>query len=244
MIGRRNRPNPFRQCSLSWRAGELRAYHLVVAAASVLLAMAAAVYLLAPGAPSGSRPGQATFVQIHILPAPGPVRPDSGAKPPETEENEPRTFAIKPLQPTLKAPEPRRETVVEPPRLHDRKGASGPVGPSIVLDEPPPLFAEGAPRRQGRAADYQRILFDHIKRFRHYPDAARVDRTNGVVKLVFVLRRDGTLLEARVAGSSGHAVLDQSAIDMIWRAHPLPAIPEDLPGHLKITLPVEYSATH
>lgn len=89
---------------------------------------------------------------------------------------------------------------------------------------------------------YQSDLLSHIGRFRRYPAAARRERLKGIAHVLFILRRDGAVEELWLKTSSGHAVLDNEAIDTIWRAQPLPPIPASLPGRLNVELPVEFLA--
>lgn len=45
---------------------------------------------------------------------------------------------------------------------------------------------------------------------------------------------------AEIARSSGSAMLDRAALDTIRRAQPLPAISEDKPNELDLSVPVEF----
>lgn len=90
------------------------------------------------------------------------------------------------------------------------------------------------------ASAFQRALFTHIARYRHYPDQARHDRVQGTVQLVFAMRRDGMVTNVWVKGSSGHANLDAAAVDTVRKAQPLPKIPPDMPDQLNIAIPVGF----
>jgi len=63
----------------------------------------------------------------------------------------------------------------------------------------------------------------------------------GTVRVVFLLRRDGTVLDAWVQSTSGETILDHEAIDTIYRAEPLPAIPGELPDQIRVLLPVNFA---
>ena len=97
------------------------------------------------------------------------------------------------------------------------------------------------PKTGGSPSAFQRILLSHIAGFRQYPAAAKSGQ-HGVVQLVFLMRRDGTVSEVRVRNSSGSLLLDEAATDTIRRAQPLPAIPADLPDQLTILLPISFDA--
>lgn len=91
------------------------------------------------------------------------------------------------------------------------------------------------------AAKFQEMLMRHIARFERYPTAARKDGLEGTTQVVFVMRRDGSVLDAWVTSSSGQILLDTEAVDVIHRAEPLPTIPDELPGQLSILIPIAFS---
>ena len=234
-----------------WQAGEVQPRHLAVIATGVLLASAAAIALLFGEQPAGSRSASGTVMQVRIVPvpAPAPSQPSSAAEPQEaasvsaaaTREQTAETAQSAPAE-QQEAAERQESLERELERLLEAQTGAELADLSTSLEQPPPLVFDDVPGSHGGAADFQRLLFDHIRQYRRYPEAALAHRLEGVVKLVFVMNRNGTLLEAWVANSSGYPLLDQSAIDMIWRADPLPTVPADLPDHLRITLPVEFSA--
>ncbi|MFX6994796.1 TonB family protein, partial [Acinetobacter baumannii] len=63
---------------------------------------------------------------------------------------------------------------------------------------------------------------------------------DGTARVLFVLRRDGSVLQAAIERSSGQKLLDEEALEVIRRAEPLPPIPPGLPGRLRILLPVAF----
>lgn len=92
-----------------------------------------------------------------------------------------------------------------------------------------------------RIEAWQRAIFAHIGRFKIYPDEARAKAIRGEVVVFFILDRDGAVSEVRVEKGSGSTVLDQSAIDVLQRAGPLPKPPADLRGsRLEMLLPLHY----
>lgn len=87
---------------------------------------------------------------------------------------------------------------------------------------------------------FQKALLRHIEHYQSYPNAARRDRLQGTVQVLFAMRRDGTVLDIRIKTSSGVTILDKEAVETIRRAQPLPPIPSELPGRLNILLPVAF----
>jgi protein TonB len=85
------------------------------------------------------------------------------------------------------------------------RGAAGPSAPPI-------------PARERDLASVR----ERIARALVYPEQARRMRWQGRVFLAFVLAADGTVLELRVASSSGVACLDEAALQAVERAAPFP----------------------
>lgn len=63
---------------------------------------------------------------------------------------------------------------------------------------------------------------------RHYPPEARARGLYGSLELVVVLRDTGELLDVRVARSSGNALLDNAAINIVRMGAPYPPFPAKL----------------
>jgi protein TonB len=73
-------------------------------------------------------------------------------------------------------------------------------------------------------ADYSWLaeaLWSKIERLKRYPSMARMNRWQGKVVLRAVVRDTGELVDLQVAESSGHAVLDRDAIEVMRRASPI-----------------------
>lgn len=155
-----------------------------------------------------------------------------------------------PPQPATPIANPQPEAAVDTPaRVAPRSfnvEAAGPAPPvranpaKVSALEPPQTSAVRADA-SSIAAQFQRTLLSHIERYRRYPPAGRRDRLQGVVQLLFVMQRDGTVRDVWVTTSSGHAILDNEAVATIRRAQPLPPIPPQLPDRLRIGIPVELS---
>lgn len=82
----------------------------------------------------------------------------------------------------------------------------------------------------GRTAisSYQAQVLAHLSRHRVYPPEARSRGATGVVRVHFVLTRDGRVISARLIGGSGERVLDEAGVAMVRRASPFPAFPPGL----------------
>lgn len=137
--------------------------------------------------------------------------------------------------------EPRPDAPASEPTPPIRAAGPGSGGSMAAADQ-----VVGAPGPRLAASDgalrstYQSTLRAHVLRYRYYPEDARPDRLRGIVRVQFALSRDGRVLSAWVQTSSGHAVLDEAALDALRRAQPLPAIPAELPGEMEVLLPLDY----
>lgn len=66
-------------------------------------------------------------------------------------------------------------------------------------------------------------VLEWLAQHRRYPGPARRARLQGTVEVIVVLMPDGRLVDQRIAQSSGHAILDKAALDLLRRASPVPA---------------------
>lgn len=114
-----------------------------------------------------------------------------------------------------------------------------PAAPAATAPASAPPTSHIAIDRE-RAATFQRRLQSHIARFRYYPEGAKRERAQGIVALLFSMRRDGTVTDVRIVSSSGYTSLDAAAIETIRKAQPMPKIPAELPEQLTIGVPVAF----
>lgn len=80
---------------------------------------------------------------------------------------------------------------------------------------------------QASANAYSALVFGHLQQFKRYPAAAR--GASGTVTVRFELNRAGDVIDSEVAKTSGNAVLDHEALDLLQRASPFPAFPAAKP---------------
>lgn len=109
-----------------------------------------------------------------------------------------------------------------------------------AVGAPPP---PSALRRPGEPT-FEGLLLARLEQFRRYPAEAQRRRQQGVVRLRFRMDRDGHVLDATIAGSSGLPVLDREALATLHRAEPLPPIPADRPDTLEVLVPIEFLLKH
>jgi len=76
---------------------------------------------------------------------------------------------------------------------------------------------------------------------RLHPPLAR--GVEGVVSLAFSIDRHGNVVSSRIVKSSGSAVLDAEALDLLKRAAPLPPPPAEIANsELSFVVPIRFVA--
>jgi TonB family protein len=81
---------------------------------------------------------------------------------------------------------------------------------------------------QTRAKDA--YLWQVVRKFSQYLPDLRDKNEGGTVVLRFVIARDGRLVEATIAKSSGVVALDRGLLDSLRAASPYPPLPPEIPG--------------
>lgn len=155
-----------------------------------------------------------------VLPKPPPEPP----KPkPEAKKEAPKPKPEKP-----KPPRP----VVAQPVLQAPVAAPPAPAPAPVAAAPAPSRA--VPTWQGR-------LLSHLERHKRYPRAAQARRQEGVAQVRFVIDREGNVLSVQLDRSSGVSALDEETVEMVRRASPLPAPPEEMAkDRIELVVPVQF----
>lgn len=79
----------------------------------------------------------------------------------------------------------------------------------------------------GNAAvsNYPGQVVSRLRRSLSYPAQARRQRITGEVHVAFTIAANGGVSGIRIVRSSGHAILDEAALQAVHRAAPFPAIP-------------------
>jgi TonB family protein len=80
----------------------------------------------------------------------------------------------------------------------------------------------------GLFVSYYRMLSLLIQQQIQYPESAKTRGFGGSVYLAFTIDAEGTLVEVMVKRSSGHSLLDETALRAVKRAAPFPRLPQDL----------------
>jgi len=192
---------------------------------------------LPPAAPPGA-------VMIDLAPLPQPV-----ATPPPQPFVPPKAMPATPPAPTSDvalplppAPPPRAPEPRKPAAPHLEHAAPGPVtaAPPKFAPAPAPASSASAPSSDA-VPSWQGQLLGRLERFKRYPAQAQDRREQGVVYLRFSMDREGRVLSASIAKSSGHDDLDRETLALIHRAEPLPVPPPEVSGDpIDLTVPVQF----
>jgi periplasmic protein TonB len=102
------------------------------------------------------------------------------------------------------------------------------VQPPAPETRAPPKTERLGQFMEASARAYNALVFGHMQRFKRYPASAR--GASGTVLVRFELNRAGGVIGSAVTKSSGNAVLDQEALDLLRRASPFPPFPAAKPG--------------
>ena len=108
------------------------------------------------------------------------------------------------------------------------------AAPPVATGPPPPASISSA------AASWQQSLVARLARLQRYPPQAR--GVHGVVSLAFSIDRHGNIVSSRIVKSSGSALLDAEALDLIKRAAPFPPPPAEIAdSELSFIVPIRFA---
>ncbi|MDR3524591.1 MAG: energy transducer TonB [Acetobacteraceae bacterium] len=159
-------------------------------------------------------------------PPPSPPPPSPPPPPPEPPPPPPPPPQPKPAAPKKVEPRPA-QPVAAPADAVPMPQAAPPPAPQPRAPQVPPNWAS--------------LLQGKFERLKRYPRAAQLRRDEGTVLLRVVIDRDGTVLEAAVARSSGAASLDEETLLLARRVSPLPAPPAEMKGErITVTVPIKF----
>jgi protein TonB len=194
-----------------------------------------------PGRAPAPEPEAAQTREAKSASTPGPKpaarrEPKAQAKPKPRAESLPRSAAEAAPAPDVAKPSP---ALREPQPVAPQSGA-------LARAAPPPLPASSALSAPSVDADalarYRLQLIGAARRYKRYPRAAMDNQWEGSAEVALVIGTNGRIREMTISSSSGHAVLDQQAIDMFRKAKPLVPIPAALRGReFRVTLKAIYS---
>ena len=163
-----------------------------------------------------------------VLPKPPPEppkpKPEVKKEAPKPQPEKPRPEKPKPPRPVAQQAQPA--PVAAPP---------APVAaPAPAAPAPSAAPSRAVPSWQGR-------VLGHLERHKRYPRSAQARRQEGVAQVRFTIDREGRVLSVQLDRSSGHSVLDEETVEMVRRASPLPAPPDEMAqDRIELVVPVQF----
>jgi protein TonB len=101
--------------------------------------------------------------------------------------------------------------------------------------------AAAAPDQNKLLGNYAQQISRLLAGHQEYPRLAAMRGWEGEVRLRLKIARKGNLLSIQVDHSSGYAILDQHALQLVDLAGNLPAMPDEMEGHeIQVIVPVNY----
>ncbi|RUV10842.1 energy transducer TonB, partial [Mesorhizobium sp. M5C.F.Ca.IN.020.32.2.1] len=162
------------------------------------------------------------------LPQPKPVEAPVEAKTKkQAKAKEPAEAKAK--KPVEKAKNRPKKEKAAPPRTTASLAAT----PAARAAAPKSAKAVAASR--GDAKKWNSQLTRWINRHKRYPKAARARRSEGTVRVSFMVAGSGRVTSVRITGSSGDPDLDRSVLDLLQGAT-VPAPPEGVSSRVDVPL--------
>lgn len=167
-----------------------------------------------------------------VVPTDSPVTPPDAAGLPMTRNSAPTlqqaALSPDPLAPLADTTPPERRRAEPRPAEPAPQKSTVPAAPTQPRSGVAASLGDG--QQQRLMADWAGRIRARVERTRAYPRAARAAGITGTVTLRLELDGQGRLLAVSVARGSGHAVLDQAALQAVQRAGRLPKAPDGLTG--------------
>ncbi|MEO9599390.1 energy transducer TonB [Parasphingorhabdus sp.] len=174
---------------------------------------------------------------FNVAPPAAPSEPITEV-PPGPKQVEKETPKPEPVERDIEPPEIQLVSD-NPVAMRQRIPDPGPPVEKTTAPETSPL--PPASQHSNVEASWEAQLLAHLERFRRYPASAKARREQGIAYIRFTMDKQGQLISAQLARSSGSRRLDKAALATIKRAAPFPKPPQDLPGiSLELTVPIEF----
>lgn len=193
--------------------------------------------LLSPMTPAFSPPtGERPEIPVAVLIAREPEADKPAVPPPPVPIPEPISANPEPVSKPRPAPAVARKPTLPTNRAVSTVKADDAMETIPIVPPPIPPVAAGVPDADMDALfrRYSLTLWERIAAQK--PDRIRL---RGTITLRFSLSRDGELIDAGIAQSSGRDDLDQLALDALRAAAPFPAPPPGI-GDLSFTVPFRF----
>ncbi|MFT3763268.1 MAG: energy transducer TonB [Pseudoxanthomonas sp.] len=199
-------------------------------------------------------PAEAVMVELAPLPVAPPAPPTELPPGPVQQEQrkiEPRAEpAPKPL---LRQKSQPRAEVSLPQQVQQERQTEDSAEANVDETTAPPSVPAPSDTRYAASqtlsgastqalVTWQSQILGRLEKFKRYPRAAQRLRQQGAAQVLYTVDREGRVLSASLARSSGHESLDAEAVAAVQRASPLPPPPPEVPGDpITVTTPIEFA---
>lgn len=185
-----------------------------------------------------------------VAPTPAPVdSPAAVESEKATEESRPEVNPEILAQTTKETPADFNETIVEEPPDNEPPIAEPEKKKEAQKEESSASLPQVASTLHMRRAalgnamrDFESLLLAAIRQATFFPQEALKQRRHGQVMVAFTIDKDRKLAKVEVVGTSGCQILDNAAIEIMYKASDkFPSLPGSLDGKsLSYTLPIRF----
>jgi protein TonB len=105
--------------------------------------------------------------------------------------------------------------------------------------------AASTPSNSDALPNWRSQIIGILERNKRYPPEAEARQEHGVSSLAFSLNRQGRVISARIAGSSGSSALDTETLSLVRRVQPFPPPPPEVAGaQINLVVAIRYNPRH
>lgn len=142
--------------------------------------------------------------------------------------------------------DPRPEQKAIPVASSAAQETSAPPPVEAPPAEKPAAPKQGVSTKPSEATmSWQKSVALHLNKHKKYPQDARKRGHEGVANVSFSIDRSGKVISVHLDQSSGSALLDQEAIEVLSRASPFPQPPPDVTDvTINFALPIQFRIKH
>lgn len=154
-------------------------------------------------------------------------------EPNENDNPEPNFEATKPSPEVIKADAASQKQIAEQlKQLQERQQqliAELKTQQQAIEAAPKEIFVTSSTSRNEKLDQYKEDWRKHVEAYgnQHYPERLSQKALSGILILEATIRADGALIRVDIKRSSGNAVIDQSAIEIVKAARPFPVIDDE-----------------
>jgi len=194
---------------------------------------------------TGGGQGERGDVELFITLTPTIIK--EGIKKEEAKpEAAPSTKEEKPIKEEKKRSKAKAPPLKEEKIIKERKKFKppSPAKKGIKKEEAKPEVLRpiiGRIAKESPISEYARVVAQRIQDNFVYPWAAKEANLEGSLRLALRVYYTGQLLDAEIRESSGYAVLDENAVNMVKKVAPYPPFPPEMKQkEIRIDLPIVY----